>query len=129
MSLDVGYLRGDGTFDVRLQFAEDGTYEFLEPWFLQVRETTGKYVDLYGDAKFETPTGLVMLADVICKARASAERQPRSWDIHVGTQVRPERKELYRRIDRQQLLSSIDRLAQLLQEAMDLDKPLVFRGD
>lgn len=129
MSLDVGFLRGDGTLEVRFQFVEDGAYEFLHSWFLQVRQTTGKYVDLYGDATFEASGGLSMLADVMRTARAKAASQPPSWEVHVGTQVRPERKELYRRIERQHLLLSIDRLVRLLEEAAELDKPLVFQGD
>jgi hypothetical protein len=129
MALDVGFLRNDGILDVRFRFAEDGTYEFLQPWFLQVRQAAGKYVDLYGDATFDSSNGLKMLVDAVRSARAKAESQPRVWEVHVGTQLRPERKELFRAMDRRQLLSSIDRLAELLQEAADLDRPLVFRGD
>ena len=129
MALEVGFLRSDGTLDVRFRFTEDGTYEFLQPWFLEVRQAIGKYIDLYGDVTFDSSNGLTMLTDAVRSARAKAQSQPRIWQVHVGTQLRPERKELFRTMDRGRLLSSIDRFAGLVQEAADLDRPLVFRGD
>jgi hypothetical protein len=129
MALDVGFVRNDGTLDVRFRFTDDGTYEYLQPWFLKVRQAIGKYVDLYGDATFENSSGLSMLSEAVRNARAEASRQPSRWEVHVGTQVKPERKELYRSMYRRRLLSSIDEFAVLLQEAADLDRPLVFRGD
>ena len=129
MSLDVGFLRPDGTLDVRFRFDEDGTYEFLDPWLRQMRQSIGKYVDLYGDATFDNSSGLTMLIESVRRARVAAEGQPRTWVMHVRDQLRPERKDLYRKMDRRRLIASIDRLAVLLQEAADQDKSLVFQGD
>lgn len=129
MPLDAGFLQSDGTLEVRFRFEEDGTYEYLQPWFLQVRAAVGKYVDRYGDATFDSSNGLLLLMEAMGKARAAAEGQPPEWKIHSGTQLRPVRGELYRTMKREFLLDAIDRFRALLQQAAELDRPLLFRGD
>jgi hypothetical protein len=129
MSLDVGFLHPDGKLNVRFQFREDGTYEFLQPRFIKVHRSIGKYVDLYGDASFGKSNGLLMLVSAMTEAREEAERRPMEWEVHLGTQTHPVRKELYIKVRQQDILAAIDKLRALLDEAATLDKELVFRGD
>ncbi|RYF27924.1 MAG: hypothetical protein EOO33_02730 [Comamonadaceae bacterium] len=129
MPLDIGFLRQDGTHDCRLQLQNDGCYWFLHPWFVRVQETTGRYVDLYGDAQFHESNGLSALAHAISQARTAAGTQPREWRVHTGTQLKPVPQELYDTVQRAELLKTIERFQALVEEAKSRGATLYFWGD
>jgi hypothetical protein len=129
MPLDVALVSPDGKQEHRLQFRDDAYFWFLYPWLSKVRESTGKYVDLYGDAEFHEANGLLPLIHAMSEAMASARTQPRTWQVHTGTQLRPERKELYQQVERERLVESIVEFQATLAEARAKGLTVVFRGD
>jgi len=129
MSLDVGHLLENGEHECRLQFHDDGYYWFLHAWFVQVKKTTGKYVDLYGDAQFHESNGLAMLRAAMSEALETARRQPREWQVHTGTQLRPVRQELYATVKRSNLVNMISKFLALIEETQASGKTLAFLGD
>lgn len=57
MALDILLFPADARADrgkpiTRLPLADERVYWFLHPVFEGLRERTGKYIDLYGDARF-----------------------------------------------------------------------------
>jgi len=132
MPLDIGFHLPEGGHDCRLQLQHDAVYWYLHPWFERVRKVTGKHVDLYGDAEFHDGAELAELAvleQAMAEARAAAQAQPPQWAVHMGTQYRPRRQELYETVRRVDVLQAIDRLQALMQEARTRGHALVLLGD
>jgi hypothetical protein len=127
MALDIRIRIGNAVLPgAALQVAlnNDGYYWFLHPFFERLRDQCGKYVDLYGDALF-TRDDYPRLEE----ARVLAEAQPRSWNVHIGTQLKPTRKELHAEVRRDQLLMLIQTIRNMVEKADHLDGQLECVGD
>src|SRR5437763_11663789 len=83
-----------------LDLDNDGYYWFLAPLFEQLARETGQSVDLYGDAAFDGKN-LQVLRRMLTGARTLVESQPGTWEVHVGTQLKPVHKEVYARVERE----------------------------
>jgi hypothetical protein len=132
MSLDIGV--GDGSSFIpaqgepSLSLDDDGYYWFLHPLFERLRTDTGQYIDLYGDAHFDGECRAA-LERVLAEARRLAGSQPEEWQVHVGTQLMPEHKELFQRVERETMLKLLDRWDNIVQRAKRLSRPVVCLGD
>ena len=93
-----------------------GIYFFLYPYLLEVRDHTGQMIDPQGNADFSKET-LPIVIDKLQNARKSAELSPTCFSVHVGKQFTPVVKELYEDVSRSELLTVIDRLITLFQDA------------
>jgi hypothetical protein len=58
-----------------------------------------------------------------------AQRQPPAWEVHVGTQLRPTRKELYRSVEREKLLEILSRFRRMVDLADEFGGVLECTGD
>ena len=132
MSLDIGVGNGSSFVPVQgepaLYLDDDGYYWFLHPLFARLQAETGQYIDLYGDAAFTGPE-LASLKLMLAEARTLAEAQTHSWQVHVGTQVAPVRRELYKPVRRDKLLALLDRWDEVVCRAAALNRPVVCFGD
>jgi hypothetical protein len=132
MALDIGV--GDGCSLIPVQgepslfLEDDGYYWFLHPLFERLAVETGQYIDLYGDGSFAGEK-LAALERVLAEARQFVRSQPEAWSVHVGTQVSPERRELYRPVERQAMLALLDRWDVAIERARQLGRPIVCFGD
>ena len=129
MALDIGFMPQKDEYDWRLQLDDDGYYWFLHTWFMQIAERTGHYIDLYGDARFHDGQGLDVLEAAMADALAAVQAQPPHWSVHVGTQEKPMRKELYEPVERERMIEVISMLQRLIAEARERGTALVFFGD
>jgi hypothetical protein len=127
--IEIGFRLANGRHECCSQLSDDGIYWFLHPWFQRVRNTTGKYVDLYGDAEFHEANGLCALMDAMAEARMAAQAQPPQWQVHTGRQLRPVHKDLYQMVSRVDVVRAIDRVQSLLEEARAMGKTICFHGD
>lgn len=107
---------------------DDGYYWFLHPLFERLRDQCGKYIDLYGDAVF-TRDDYPRLRQLLDEAVELAKQQPQSWDVHVGTQLGPTRKELYKPVQREQLLKLIATLGSVIDVAERMGGQVECVGD
>jgi len=114
--------------ELQIALNNDGYYWFLHPFFERLRDQCGKYVDLYGDALF-TRDDYPRLRKSLDEARAVAEAQPATWNVHIGTQVKPVRKELDAVVRRDRLLTLIDTIRNMVETADYLDGQLECLGD
>jgi hypothetical protein len=132
MALDIGV--GDGSSRVPipdepwLSLDNDAIYSFLHPLFGRLQTETGQYIDLYGDASF-SDWRLAALKRMLAQARALADAQPESWAVHVGTQIQPERRELWLPLTQKTLLDVISRWERIVDRAEELGRPVVCFGD
>ena len=132
MSLDIGV--GDGTSPVPLRdepslsLDDDAVYSFLHPLLERLRWETGQFVDLYGDASF-AGWRLAALKRMLVQARALGESQPETWEVHVGTQLAPALRDLWRPLNRSVFLDLITRWERIVERAEELDRPVVCFGD
>ena len=132
MALDVGLSdsRWGVAFQARgvIQLEDDGFYWALDRYLCNVPSSTGKAIDLYGDAAYD-PTLIPAFRAALAQARVAYMSGPPVLAIHTGTQVHPVRREGFESIDRQELLTLIAKLDALAQQASEEQLYLVFRGD
>src|SRR3954453_21478701 len=130
MSIDVGLTDGSqpGPLSSQPHFSlDDGYYWFLHPFFERLAATTGQYVDLFGDAVFEG-ANLDCLEQMLTEARALVESKPERWSVHVGTTVRPTRRELYCEVVREQFVQLLQHWQEVVKRARVTGYRLVCFG-
>jgi hypothetical protein len=132
MALDIGVDAGSSLGLVwdepTLCLQDDALYWFLHPLFERLRAQTSQYVDLYGDASFEGAS-LQALRKMLAQARSLAESRPETWEVHVGTQLAPVLRELWKPVDRKTLLNLIAQWERVVARADGLGRPVVCIGD
>jgi hypothetical protein len=132
MTLDIGIGDGHSLWPIEgepsLVLECDGYYWFLHPLLVELHQETGEYIDLFGEASFQAES-LQGLERFLSSARALVASQPASWQVHVGTQVSPEHKELYRPVERELLIDLLDRFERVVARAKELGRPVVCFGD
>jgi hypothetical protein len=132
MALDVGI--GDGVSLIPQQgepclwLNSDGYYWFLHPLFEKLQSETGQYIDLYGDASF-TGACLSALERMVAEAMGLVQAQPAAWQVHTGTQIRPEHKELYAAVEKDRFLALLHKWQQIIERAREIGMPVVCFGD
>ena len=104
-----------------INFAEGGTYFFLYPYLLRIRDDTGQIIENCGFAHFEMAQ-IDRALHHLTAAREVAHLKPESFEQHVGRQVAPMQRELYETVARSELLDTIDQLAKAFSRAKDLGK-------
>ena len=97
-----------------LQLHDDALYWYLHPRIGELLQSTGQYID--DDATFDAGS-LPSLKHMLAAARTDAEKQPDSWDVHVGTQTAPVVRELHRPLARTEVLDFLARWENLVAEA------------
>ena len=132
MALDIGIGDGSSLIPIQgeplVQLDNDAPYWFLHPLFERLREETGEYIDLYGDASFFGEQ-LAALKQVLAEARRLAAAQPDTWQVHVGTKMAPVHQELYAPLDRASLIALIEAWERVVMRAEQLGRPVVCFGD
>src|SRR5262245_18716475 len=122
MAVNIGIATDATSFAMRAEPAvtlrDHGYYWFLHPLFVDLASNTGAYIDLYGDAAFAGPT-LDALGSMVERARRLVEQQPASWQVHVGTQTAPVRRELYSPVERAAFLQLLERLGEIVTTAKE----------
>ncbi len=102
-----------------INLAEGGTYFFLYPYLLRIRDETSQLIEDCGYAHFEAAQ-VDRALHHLTAAREAAYLKPESFEQHVGRQVTPVHQELYETVARSELLDTIDQLANTFRKAKDL---------
>ncbi len=136
MSVDI-YLApssDSGTLASRdpvLTLEDDG----LEGVLYSIQEFTGAAtphdgpeVDGYGTNVF-TGAALPALRDALLRALEKFRAGPEERTVWIGTEVKPEHRELYQQVSKDRLVAVTARLAELAQEAISTGQSLVLVGD
>ncbi len=107
---------------------DDSYYWFLHPLFEQLQEATGQYIDLYGNAVFDGE-GLTALEMMLRDARTMGMSQLESGSVHVGIEVRPVPRELYKDVSKEQFLTLLDQWEAIVKRARAMGGQVVCFGD
>jgi hypothetical protein len=110
-----------------LTFDDNGYYWFLEPIFAKIRETTGQYIDLYGEADFYEGA-LLALQDALEEAHDLVSSQPDHWDVIVGRYIDPD-ENIYCPVKKQEFVALLQRFEDAIRNALLHQQHLVFLGD
>jgi len=127
MSLAVGF-RDDKNIEYKLSFENDGYYWYLHPFFEALKNSTGIYVDLYGDAVFNRGN-VNQIETALVNASSSLEAEENYFQVHCGTQVKPEKKEIYNKISKNELKSKLNIIFGIIKHIKEHGGSLVFEGD
>jgi len=126
MALDIGIdvgsslIRAQGETWLRMENAAPSW--FLHPLFEKLRAETGQYIDLYASATFADEQ-LAALKKML------AEAQPDCWEVQVGVQLAPVRRDLREPLDRGTVLDLIAAWERVVARAEELGRPVVCLGD
>lgn len=109
---------------------DDGLYWFLYRYFEAANlDRSQELVDLYGGAEIDGYQ-LDRLEDELKGARADVELKPEQWQVLTGWNDRPAREnEVWRPVEKDQVLESIDRLLALVHLARTERLKLIVSGD
>jgi len=132
MALDIGvgdpnqlsFIDGEPV----MEFDDDAYYWFLFPFFEALAKSTGQMFDLYDDAAF-TGASIENLLGILKEARALAEKQPKSWLLHVGTRTDRTPTPIFEEINRVDLIERIQKLMEVAARAKSLGQAVVCVGD
>jgi len=127
MSLDVGIPLGD-QIDYRLSFENDGYYWFLHPLFEAMHQRIGIYIDLYGDAEFAAEN-IKQLESLLDKASEMVAVESDIWNVCIGTQTHPVKKDLFCRVSKKEFDSKLKTLREMAAEVRKKSAKLIFVGD
>lgn len=132
MAIDIGIGSGTKTDNLedepRVWFDADGYYWFIHPLLQDLAERTGLYIDLYGYAAFG-PGELMYLQQLVSDIRALIAEQPLEWDVHCGTQIFPENKEIFDAVSKSKFVDLVDKLQCVIDVARASGKNVVCIGD
>jgi hypothetical protein len=109
-------------------FNPEAFYWFLYPLIEDLRDSHGKYIDLYGGCEFK-PQELWLIRKLISDAEALVRHQPSRFRIQVGTQTQPVERELYSEVDRDSFLEFLASLRAAADRCFKAAKSLHFYGD
>lgn len=101
MGLDVDLKTKDGKSLQGFMMDNNGYFWYLYPYF---KEITGHAIDLYDDATFYGKD-LDILAEKLNKALDTIKLRPTEWAVHMGTQMKPTKKEIYSAVNKKTLLN------------------------
>ncbi len=129
MGLDVGLnTKGKVEFFFSINDEDQGYYWFLYPLFEKFRDRTGIYISLYGNAKFHQGN-IDQIESLVKEAQGIIANMPKTWQVHCGQQTRPEVKEIYYPVTKEEFIRKINILLMLINEVKVNGSELVFKGD
>src|SRR5437763_214199 len=132
MALGIGIGDGHSSIPLQsepaLQLNDDGYYWFLAPLFGRLQSETRQFIDLYGDATF-SDSRLAALERMLAEALRLVQAQPATWRVHTGTQISPERKDLYDEVSKDRFLTLLKKWEEIVARAKKIGKPVVCFGD
>ena len=105
-----------------------GYYWFLHPLFAKLAETTGQYIDLYGNAEFRGES-LDALGEALHEACRLIREQPARWMVHVGTQTAPTHREVFKEVERSKFEALLEQFSTIVARSKATGLPVICLGD
>jgi hypothetical protein len=109
-------------------FENDGYYWFLHGLFEELRNETGLYLDLYGDAMFGT-SHFGRLKKLLEQATELVEAQPATWRVNVGTEVHPVERKVFEIVTKEEFRLLLRGFRRVVDEAQRLGGYVQCIGD
>src|SRR5579872_5530136 len=113
-----------------ISFNDDADYWFLWPTMIkEIEDRTGQLIDLYGDAKFSGDFLGQVEKILLRHLEELNQRSDPQWEVHVGTQTEPVKKEIYKTLIKKDLEEKLQRFASFLRYAAQANEKVICLGD
>jgi hypothetical protein len=113
-------------------FKPEAYYAFIEPICEEVLQPVGKMIDQYDNMNFNS-SELFRLLDVFARAEALILKQPKEFDVDMGTNLgsyrEPKNEKIFHRVKRADILDFVRRLKSIVTDAQLSGKSVSFVGD
>ena len=118
-------LKTQNTANEKTIVFDDVIVWYLHPYFEKI---PGHTIDLYDDADIYG-TSLDFLIAQRNDALHDAKKQPAQWEVFVGAQIYPVKKDLYKTIQKNYCMTFIQQLLEMATVARKDGGHLLFEGD
>ncbi len=116
--------------ETSVSFHEEQYYWYLYPTLIkQIQNQTGKVIDLYDDAEFEGGSLLILEKIVINQLIILEQIKEKSWEVHVGTQTYPEKKQIFETVKRTTTIELLEKLLHIVRLAIKQNEKIICLGD
>jgi len=133
MALDIVVTENGkvGKYDQQgsIAFEDDADYWYLQPMIKEIENRTGQLIDLYGEAKFGGDFLEQVEKIVLDHLDRLKQRREKQWEVHVGTQLHPTRKDLFKTLIKKDLEEKLHRFIAMLRQAKRTNEHVVCLGD
>jgi hypothetical protein len=130
--IGIGRNKGKSCFPPQeepgLSLDGDGYYMFLYPLIEKLAIETGQFIDLYTDGRF-SPSSIPALERMLATAQQLVRVHPARWQVHMGTQTKPKRKEVYDEVKKTRFLKLLAQWRKVVCRAKEMRRPVVCFGD
>jgi len=96
--------------------------------FKDIAEQTGQRISLYDLVTFRGDT-LATLEQALATARLQVSSEPDAWEVVIGTRIPQLPGEVRQTVDKQQMMTLLDKLEGAVCKAKETDAYLTFFGD
>ena len=109
--------------------ANEGYFWYLyQSMFKDIAEQTGQRISLYDLVTFRGDT-LATLEQALATARLQVSSEPDAWEVVIGTRIPQLPGEVRQTVDKQQMMTLLDKLEGAVCKAKETDAYLTFFGD
>ena len=108
----------------------DADYWYLWPTMIkQIKDQTGELIDLYDDAEFSGESLVKVERIILNELDYLQKKKEKRWDVHVGTQLQPTKKEIFKTLVKMDLEAKLQRFLMIVQQARVKNEKVVCLGD
>jgi hypothetical protein len=127
LAIDIS-IESDKGANYQMSLDDDGYYWYLHPLFEELRDRTGIYIDLYGDATFHRGN-VSQLESLIIKANAFLKKEPDKWKVQTSVQTHPVKKAIFQEVSKKTFKIKLKTLSDMVKEFKSSSAKLLFIGD
>jgi len=116
--------------ELKVRFNDDADYWYLWPTMIkEIQKNKGELIDLYADAEF-MGENLNKLEVIVSKTVENLVNKSESkWKVHVGTELGIEKKEIFRALNKNDLIEKLTVLLKMITMARKTNDKLISIGD
>jgi len=131
ISLTKNKKKANWNEQVSVYFDDSGAdYCFLYPTLIsEIKNKTGKLIDPYDDCLFTDLDFPVLQELIISNIEKINQLKEKEWNVTVGLQTFPEKKEIYKVLNKKELLKKLEKFSSMIQLAKDNDEYIISIGD
>ena len=104
-------------------------------WYLwstlikEIRNETGQLIDLYDDAEFSGDNLNKVERLIIKQIQELKDEKEEKWEIHIGTEFGHIKKEIYKTLVKEELISKLEKFLAIIQQAKENNEKVICIGD
>lgn len=106
-----------------------GDFWLLQSFFEKLRVKTSETIDLYDDCCFEGDNLILLKEELIKEINRVNSDSNKEWNVRVGTQVHPIKKEIFKPVIKKDLITKLEKWLTLTNLAIDNNEKLIGLGD